>query len=97
MLLNLTPDLVPEWCESPLRDISIVQQMCTAIPYWSPSEYLLQSKLASMSSNFKSVLEERTVHMKEQKSRRDQYSSTPLHAVSAGNYSPLGVSQTGLI
>lgn len=39
----------------------------------------LQSKLASMSNDFKSVLEVRTHNLKEQKSRREQFSShTPV-------------------
>lgn len=33
-----------------------------------------------MSSNFKSVLEERTENMKLEKSRREQFSEAPLHA-----------------
>uniref|UniRef100_A0A3P8YI10 t-SNARE coiled-coil homology domain-containing protein n=1 Tax=Esox lucius TaxID=8010 RepID=A0A3P8YI10_ESOLU len=37
----------------------------------------LQSKLASMSNDFKSVLEVRTENLKEQKSRRDQFSQAP--------------------
>jgi syntaxin 5 len=39
----------------------------------------LQSKLASMSNDFKSVLEVRTENLKHQKSRREQFSShTPV-------------------
>uniref|UniRef100_A0A8C7JQ87 Syntaxin 5 n=1 Tax=Oncorhynchus kisutch TaxID=8019 RepID=A0A8C7JQ87_ONCKI len=50
----------------------------------------LQSKLASMSNDFKSVLEVRTENLKEQKSRRDQFSQAPassshLHASNFGN------------
>uniref|UniRef100_A0A8D0BUF5 Syntaxin-5 n=1 Tax=Salvator merianae TaxID=96440 RepID=A0A8D0BUF5_SALMN len=41
----------------------------------------LQSKLASMSNDFKSVLEVRTENLKQQKSRREQFSRTPLPAV----------------
>lgn len=37
----------------------------------------LQSKLASMSNDFKSVLEVRTENLKEQKSRREQFSQAP--------------------
>ncbi|KAJ7996751.1 hypothetical protein DPEC_G00240270 [Dallia pectoralis] len=37
----------------------------------------LQSKLASMSNDFKSVLEVRTENLKEQKSRRDEFSRAP--------------------
>ncbi|XP_023846148.1 syntaxin-5 [Salvelinus sp. IW2-2015] len=44
----------------------------------------LQSKLASMSNDFKSVLEVRTENLKQQKNRREQFSqrpvSSPLHA-----------------
>uniref|UniRef100_A0A4W5RE65 Syntaxin 5 n=1 Tax=Hucho hucho TaxID=62062 RepID=A0A4W5RE65_9TELE len=45
----------------------------------------LQSKLASMSNDFKSVLEVRTENLKEQKTRRDHFSQAPatsshLHA-----------------
>ncbi|KAG5853085.1 syntaxin-5a [Anguilla anguilla] len=45
----------------------------------------LQSKLASMSNDFKSVLEVRTENLKQQRSRREQFSqapasSSPLHA-----------------
>ncbi|CDQ92187.1 unnamed protein product [Oncorhynchus mykiss] len=50
----------------------------------------LQSKLASMSSDFKSVLEVRTENLKEQKTRRDQFSQAPassshLHASNFSN------------
>ncbi|KAE8748058.1 hypothetical protein FOCC_FOCC005253 [Frankliniella occidentalis] len=38
----------------------------------------LQSKLASMSSEFKNVLEVRTENLKQQKSRRDQFSQGPV-------------------
>ncbi|XP_034256151.1 syntaxin-5 [Thrips palmi] len=38
----------------------------------------LQSKLASMSSDFKNVLEVRTENLKQQKTRRDQFSQGPL-------------------
>ncbi|KAM3919182.1 syntaxin-5 [Leptodactylus fuscus] len=49
----------------------------------------LQSKLASMSNDFKSVLEVRTENLKQQRSRRDQFSqsqvsSLPLHHNSMG-------------
>ncbi|ELT98046.1 hypothetical protein CAPTEDRAFT_21294 [Capitella teleta] len=40
----------------------------------------LQSKLASMSNDFKSVLEVRTENLKHQKSRREQFSHNPLSA-----------------
>ncbi|KAG8564272.1 hypothetical protein GDO81_016397 [Engystomops pustulosus] len=51
----------------------------------------LQSKLASMSNDFKSVLEVRTENLKQQRSRREhfsqgQVSSLPLHHNSMGNY-----------
>ena len=38
----------------------------------------LQSKLASMSNDFKSVLEVRTENLKHQKSRREQFSHNPV-------------------
>ncbi|XP_014676606.1 PREDICTED: syntaxin-5-like, partial [Priapulus caudatus] len=38
----------------------------------------LQSKLATMSNNFKSVLEVRTENLKQQRSRREQYSQGPV-------------------
>ncbi|XP_004713546.1 syntaxin-5 [Echinops telfairi] len=38
----------------------------------------LQSKLASMSNNFKSVLEVRTENLKQQKNRREQFSQAPV-------------------
>lgn len=38
----------------------------------------LQSKLASMSNDFRQVLEVRTENLKHQKSRREQFSSTPV-------------------
>ncbi|NP_955924.2 syntaxin 5A, like [Danio rerio] len=40
----------------------------------------LQSKLASMSSDFKSVLEVRTENLKQQRSRQEQFSQTPASA-----------------
>lgn len=40
----------------------------------------LQSKLASMSTDFKNVLEIRTENLKEQKSRREQFSQSPVSA-----------------
>ncbi|KAI5622296.1 syntaxin-5, partial [Silurus asotus] len=40
----------------------------------------LQSKLASMSSDFKSVLEVRTENLKQQKSRQEQFSQSPASA-----------------
>ncbi|KAK2150428.1 hypothetical protein LSH36_405g00044 [Paralvinella palmiformis] len=40
----------------------------------------LQSKLATMSNDFKSVLEVRTQNLKEQKSRREQFSQSPVSA-----------------
>lgn len=39
----------------------------------------LQSKLAEMSSDFKQVLEVRTENLKEQRSRREQFSQAPPH------------------
>ncbi|XP_031663391.1 syntaxin-5-like isoform X2 [Oncorhynchus kisutch] len=50
----------------------------------------LQSKLASMSNDFKSVLEVRTENLKEQKTRRDQFSQAPASSSShlhASNFS----------
>uniref|UniRef100_A0AAR2LKY9 Syntaxin-5 n=1 Tax=Pygocentrus nattereri TaxID=42514 RepID=A0AAR2LKY9_PYGNA len=40
----------------------------------------LQSKLASMSNDFKSVLEVRTENLKQQRSRREQFSQAPVSA-----------------
>ncbi|XP_029368185.1 syntaxin-5a isoform X1 [Echeneis naucrates] len=40
----------------------------------------LQSKLASMSNDFKSVLEVRTENLKQQRSRREQFSQPPVSA-----------------
>ncbi|XP_028815950.1 syntaxin-5-like [Denticeps clupeoides] len=40
----------------------------------------LQSKLASMSNDFKSVLEVRTENLKQQRSRREQFSQAPVAA-----------------
>ncbi|KAG2468981.1 syntaxin-5a [Polypterus senegalus] len=50
----------------------------------------LQSKLASMSNDFKSVLEVRTENLKQQRSRREHFSQlpvsgSPLHANNFGN------------
>ncbi|KAI8821865.1 t-SNARE [Fimicolochytrium jonesii] len=45
----------------------------------------LQSKLASTSNEFKNILEIRTENMKEQKNRRDQYSSFPAAGAAATN------------
>uniref|UniRef100_A0A8C2BBX6 Syntaxin 5A, like n=1 Tax=Cyprinus carpio TaxID=7962 RepID=A0A8C2BBX6_CYPCA len=42
----------------------------------------LQSKLASMSSDFKSVLEVRTENLKQQRSRQEQFSQTPASSSS---------------
>ncbi|XP_014068420.1 syntaxin-5 [Salmo salar] len=42
----------------------------------------LQSKLASMSNDFKSVLEVRTENLKQQKSRREQFSQPPVSSSS---------------
>ncbi|XP_077180451.1 syntaxin-5 [Paroedura picta] len=49
----------------------------------------LQSKLASMSNDFKSVLEVRTENLKQQKTRREQFSRTPVSAM------PLSTSHLG--
>ncbi|KAG7484761.1 hypothetical protein MATL_G00053570 [Megalops atlanticus] len=50
----------------------------------------LQSKLASMSNDFKSVLEVRTENLKQQRSRREQFSqpllpTSPLHATNSSS------------
>lgn len=45
--------------------------------------FSLQSKLANMSNNFKTVLEERTENMKHEKDRRAQFSEAPLHTTAA--------------
>uniref|UniRef100_A0A665XDZ1 Syntaxin-5 n=1 Tax=Echeneis naucrates TaxID=173247 RepID=A0A665XDZ1_ECHNA len=49
----------------------------------------LQSKLASMSNDFKSVLEVRTENLKQQRSRREQFSQPPVSAspLMANNFS----------
>ncbi|KAJ3195465.1 cis-Golgi t-SNARE syntaxin [Irineochytrium annulatum] len=44
----------------------------------------LQTRLASTSGEFKSVLEIRTQNMKDQKNRRDQYSYSPAAGINAG-------------
>ncbi|KAL8184240.1 UNVERIFIED_CONTAM: Syntaxin-5 [Gekko kuhli] len=49
----------------------------------------LQSKLASMSNDFKSVLEVRTENLKQQKTRREQFSRAPVSAM------PLSTSNLG--
>lgn len=43
----------------------------------------LQSKLASMSNDFKSVLEVRTENLKQQRSRREQFCRAPVSALAA--------------
>ncbi|RMB90480.1 hypothetical protein DUI87_33081 [Hirundo rustica rustica] len=45
----------------------------------------LQSKLASMSNDFKSVLEVRTENLKQQRSRREHFSRSPVSALAANN------------
>nr|XP_021401425.2 syntaxin-5 isoform X1 [Lonchura striata domestica] len=45
----------------------------------------LQSKLASMSNDFKSVLEVRTENLKQQRSRREHFSRAPVSALAANN------------
>ncbi|XP_014089117.2 syntaxin-5 [Bactrocera oleae] len=42
--------------------------------------YALQSKLASMGTDFKQILEVRTENLKHQKARRDQFGQTPIAA-----------------
>ncbi|KAJ3296645.1 cis-Golgi t-SNARE syntaxin [Rhizoclosmatium sp. JEL0117] len=56
----------------------------------------LQTKLASTSSEFKSILELRTQNMKDQKSRRDQYTAPPTASASssAAGYSLQGQQPT---
>ncbi|XP_061461560.1 syntaxin-5 [Rhineura floridana] len=49
----------------------------------------LQSKLASMSNDFKSVLEVRTENLKQQKTRREQFSQAPMSSM------PLSASSLG--
>ncbi|KYO27785.1 syntaxin-5 [Alligator mississippiensis] len=44
----------------------------------------LQSKLASMSNDFKSVLEVRTENLKQQRSRREQFSRAPVSTSNLG-------------
>ncbi|OWK50987.1 Syntaxin-5 [Lonchura striata] len=44
-----------------------------------------QSKLASMSNDFKSVLEVRTENLKQQRSRREHFSRAPVSALAANN------------
>uniref|UniRef100_A0AAR2IPI7 t-SNARE coiled-coil homology domain-containing protein n=1 Tax=Pygocentrus nattereri TaxID=42514 RepID=A0AAR2IPI7_PYGNA len=53
----------------------------------------LQSKLASMSNDFKSVLEVRTENLKQQRSRREQFSQAPVSAspLIANNFSKLTI------
>uniref|UniRef100_A0A673ARB5 Syntaxin-5 n=1 Tax=Sphaeramia orbicularis TaxID=375764 RepID=A0A673ARB5_9TELE len=53
----------------------------------------LQSKLASMSNDFKSVLEVRTENLKQQRSRREQFSQPPVASspLMANNFSESSV------
>ncbi|XP_068034765.1 syntaxin-5 isoform X1 [Anomalospiza imberbis] len=53
----------------------------------------LQSKLASMSNDFKSVLEVRTENLKQQRSRREHFSRAPVSALAANNLSSPAVLQ----
>ncbi|XP_061299176.1 syntaxin-5 [Pezoporus flaviventris] len=55
----------------------------------------LQSKLASMSNDFKSVLEVRTENLKQQRSRREHFSRAPVSALplAAGNMGSSAVLQ----
>ncbi|XP_041280488.1 syntaxin-5, partial [Onychostruthus taczanowskii] len=53
----------------------------------------LQSKLASMSNEFKSVLEVRTENLKQQRSRREHFSRAPISALAANNLSSPAVLQ----
>ncbi|XP_046876315.1 syntaxin 5A, like [Hypomesus transpacificus] len=46
----------------------------------------LQSKLALMSNDFKSVLEVRTENLKEQRTRRDQFSQAPASSPNVNNF-----------
>uniref|UniRef100_A0AAR2K368 t-SNARE coiled-coil homology domain-containing protein n=1 Tax=Pygocentrus nattereri TaxID=42514 RepID=A0AAR2K368_PYGNA len=52
----------------------------------------LQSKLASMSSDFKSVLEVRTENLKQQKSRQEQFSQSPTNYLPADNSNKADIS-----
>ncbi|XP_068034766.1 syntaxin-5 isoform X2 [Anomalospiza imberbis] len=52
-----------------------------------------QSKLASMSNDFKSVLEVRTENLKQQRSRREHFSRAPVSALAANNLSSPAVLQ----
>ncbi|XP_039569951.1 syntaxin-5 [Passer montanus] len=53
----------------------------------------LQSKLASMSNDFKSVLEVRTENLKQQRSRREHFSRAPVSALAANNLTSPAVLQ----
>eukprot|EP00731_Ephydatia_muelleri_P027738 Em0019g611a len=57
----------------------------------------LQSQLADMSKDFKSVLEHRTESLKQQKQRREQFSATPTMAPMVTTLSPFGGKEEGSV
>lgn len=57
----------------------------------------LQSQLADMSKDFKSVLELRTESLKQQKQRREQFSATPTMAPMATTLSSFGGKEEGSV
>ncbi|XP_055837234.1 syntaxin-5 [Episyrphus balteatus] len=65
-----------------LQDISKDQRRTTngkhLVSHSSNMVLALQSKLASMSTDFKQILEVRTENLKQQKTRRDQFSQGPM-------------------
>lgn len=65
-----------------LQDISKDQRRTTSgkhlVSHSSNMVLALQSKLASMSTDFKQILEVRTENLKQQKTRRDQFSQGPM-------------------
>jgi syntaxin 5 len=66
-----------------LQDISKSQRRTSGKHLLSHSSNMvmaLQTKLANMSSNFQQVLEVRTENLKQQKSRREQFSQAPVQA-----------------
>ncbi|NXB88856.1 STX5 protein, partial [Vidua chalybeata] len=58
-----------------------------------PHSHSNSSKLASMSNDFKSVLEVRTENLKQQRSRREHFSRAPVSALAANNLSSPAVLQ----
>lgn len=65
-----------------LQDVSKSQRKSTSgkhlLSHSSNMVVALQAKLANMSSDFKQVLEVRTENLKQQKTRRDQFSQGPI-------------------